>query len=156
LPVALALGCLVLSIAADRYYKRAFGEIKPKRAHRRLYWMAQGAAGLLGLAAFWVDVSFHLPVSFIGLLFASMFLLEKPAVGIPLNKFSSVRLITAVCIILASIAPVFLGRSWWEMLGVRSSLLGVTMLVGALIVLQGVIWHIFFVASLPTPEAKDE
>lgn len=156
LPIALALVCLGLSIAADRYYKQAFGEIKPRRLHRRLYWIAQGAAGLLGLAAFWADVSFHLPVSFIGLLFASIFLLDKPAVSIPLNKFSSVRLVTAICIILASIAPLFLGRSWWEMLGVRSSLLGVTMLVGALIVLQGVIWHFFFVASLPAREARDE
>jgi hypothetical protein len=35
-------------------------------------------------------------------------------------------------------------------------IIGVTMFVGALMVLQGVIWHIFFVNSLPTPEAKDE
>jgi hypothetical protein len=37
-------------------------------------------------------------------------------------------------------------------MGVRTSIVGVTMFVGVLIVLQGVIWHIFFVKSLPTEE----
>ena len=156
LPITFALVFLLLSIAIDQYYKRTFGEIKPAPASRRLYWIAQCVWGLLGIVAFWVDVTFNLPVSFIGLLFASLFLFDKPKVTFPLNKFSMVRLILSICIIFVSIAPLYFGKNWWDILGVRATVIGVTMFVGMLIVLQGVIWHIFFVNSLPTPEAKDE
>jgi uncharacterized membrane protein len=156
LPIVLALGSLLLSIAVDQYYKHTFGELKPVLARRRLYWIAQSAWGLLGIIAFWVDVTFHLPINFIGLLFASMFLFDKPRVTFPLNKFSTVRLILSICLIFVSIAPLFFGKNWWDILGVRTTIIGVTMFVGMLMVLQGVIWHIFFVNSLPTPEANDE
>jgi hypothetical protein len=50
---------------------------------------------------------------------------------------------------------VLFGEEWWHILGVRGTILGVTMFVGVVMVLQGVIWHIFFVDSLPTPEVKN-
>lgn len=156
LPIGLVLGSLLLSIAVDRYYKHTFGELKPTPARRRVYWMTQGVWGLLGIIAFWIDVTFNLPINFLGLLFASIFLFDKPAVTFPLNKFSIVRLISSICIIFVSVAPLYFGKNLWDILGVRTMIIGVTMFVGALMVLQGVIWHIFFVNSLPTPEAKDE
>lgn len=155
-PIVILLGVLLFSIAVGKYYKQTFGELKPFLARRRLYWLVQAIGGLLGLVAFWADVTFNLPISFIGLLFASMFLLDKPAVTLPLNKFSAVRLVVSICIILVSIAPLYFGKNWWDILGVRTTIIGVTMLVGVLIVLQGVVWHIFFVNSLPVEEAKDE
>jgi hypothetical protein len=156
LPVALLLGTLLLSIAVDQYYKHTFGELKPILASRRLYWITQCLWGLLGIVAFWVDVTFNLSISLIGLLFAAMFLVDKPRVTFPLNKFSIVRLVSSICIIFVSIAPLYFGKSWWDLLGVRTTIIGVTMFVGALIALQGLIWHIFFVNSLPTLEATDE
>ena len=155
LPIALLFGSLLLSLLVFQYYKNTFGEIKPTPARRRLYWMAQGIGGLLGLVAFWADATQKLPISFIGLLFASIFLLDRPTVSVPLNRFSAVRLAASICIILVSIAPLFFGKDWWHILGVKNAILGVTMFVGVLIVLQGVIWHIFFVNSLPIPEAKN-
>jgi hypothetical protein len=156
LPVALVLGSLLLSLIIDQYYKNTFGEVKPILARRHLYWVAQSIWGLLGLIAFLVDVTLNLPVSFIGLLFASTFLFDKPMVSVPLNRFSAVRLIVSICIILVSITPMFFGKNWWDILGVRTTMIGVTMFIGVLIVLQGVIWHIFFVKSLPVEGAKDE
>lgn len=156
LPVVLLVGSVLLSLAVDRYYKNAYGEIKPNIARRRQYLLAQVICGVLGLAAFLVDVTYGLPVNFIGLLFASIFLLDKPAVAFPLNRFSAVRLITSICIILISISPLFLGRNWWDVFGIRNTILGVTMFVGLLIALQGVLWHVFFVSSLPAEEAQDE
>ena len=156
LPIVLVIGSLLLAIVVDQYYKHTFGEVKPILARRRRYWMAQAVWGLLGLAAFWVDVTLNLPVNFIGLVFASTFLLDRPMVTFPLNKFSAVRLVVSICIIFVSIMPIFFGKNWWDILGVRTTIIGVTMFVGALIVLQGVIWHIFFVKSLPVEEAKDE
>ncbi len=156
LPIVLILSTLLLSLAVDQYYKNIFGEVKPIFAKRRLYWIAQCVWGLFGIVAFWVDVSFNLHVNFIGLLFASMFLLDKPMVTLPLNKFTAVRLVLSICIIFVSIAPLYFGKNWWDILGVRTTIIGVTMFVGVLIVLQGVMWHIFFVKSLPIEEAKDE
>ena len=103
-----------------------------------------------------MDITLNLPVSFIGLLFASLLLLDKPMVSVPLNRFSAVRLAASICLIFVSITPMFLGKSWWNILEVRTTLIGVTMFVGALMVLQGVMWHVFFVKSLPLEEAKDE
>jgi len=156
LPIVLILGALLLSLVTDQYYKNTFGEIRPTSARRHFYWIVQSIWGLLGLVAFWVDVTLNLTISIIGLLFASMFLLDKPMVSVPLNRFSAVRLVASICLILVSITPMFLGKSWWNILGVRTTLIGVTMFVGALMVLQGVMWHIFFVRSLPLEEAKDE
>ena len=154
LPIVLVLVFLISSLAVDRYYKRTFGEVKPLLAKRRQYWIVQSICGFLGIAAFWADISFHLPVNFIGLLFAALFLLDKPTVKLPLNKFSAVRLIASICIIFVSIAPLFFGKNWWNILGIRTTMIGVTMFVGILVAIQGVIWHIFFVNSLPTKEAN--
>lgn len=154
-PIVLLLGSLLLSLVVGRYYRNTFGEVKPPVARRRSDWMGQCIGGLLGLAAFWADVTQKLPISFIGMLFASMFLLDRPRVSVPLNRFSAVRLAASICIILVSIAPMFFGKDWWYILGVRSTIHGVTMFVGVLMVLQGVIWHVFFVNSLPTPETKN-
>lgn len=156
LPIVLILGTLLLSLMIDQYYKNTFGEIRPTSARRRSYWIAQSIWGLLGLVAFWVDITLNLPISFIGLLFASVLLFDKPMVSVPLNRFSAVRLVASICLIFVSITPMFFGKSWWNILGVRATIIGVTMFVGALMVLQGVMWHIFFVKSLPLEEAKDE
>lgn len=156
LPIVLLLGSLLLSLGIDQYYKNTFGEVKPILARRRLYWIAQCVWGLLGIVAFWADVALHLPVSFIGLLFASMFLLDKPMVALPLNKFTTVRLVVSIFLIFVSIAPLYFGKNLWDIFRVRTTIIGVTMFVGVLIALQGVMWHIFFVKSLPIEEAKDE
>jgi hypothetical protein len=156
LPIVLVLGFLLLSLVIDQYYKNTFGEVKPTSSGRLLYWIAQSVWGVLGLVAYWVDITLGLPISFIGLLFASMFLFDKPMVRMPLNRFSAVRLVVSICIIFVSITPMLFGKSWWDILGVRTTIIGVTMFIGVLIVLQGVMWHIFFVKSLPITEAKDE
>jgi uncharacterized membrane protein len=155
-PIVLILGTLLLSLMIDQYYKNTFGEIRSTLARRRSYWIAQSIWGLLGLVAFWVDITLNLPISFIGLLFASLLLLDKPMVSVPLNRFSTVRLVASICLIFVSIAPMVFGKSWWIILGVRATIIGVTMFVGALMVLQGVMWHVFFVKSLPLDETKDE
>jgi len=155
LPIVFLLGTLLFSITVSQYYKHTFGEVKPMHANRPTYWIVQGVWGLLGLAAFFVDANLSLPINFIGLVFASTFLFDKPKVTIPFNKFSIVRLITAIIIILVSITSLFLGKNWWEILGVRTTIIGVTMFVGILIVIQGVLWHIFFVNSLPDNEVQN-
>ena len=154
--IAFALGALLLYIAIDLYYKNTFGIVKPIYTQRRMYWIIQFVLGLLGLIAIWLDFTFGLPVSFIGLGVASVFLFDKPKIALPLNKFSVVKLILAICVIFVSLSPLFFGKHWWHIIGVHGTFLGVSMLAGILTVIQGVLWHIFFVHSLPTKEIKDE
>ncbi len=156
LPIIIIIGTLLLSLVADQYYKRNFGVVKPASKTRRFNWIIQLVFGFLGLIAFWVDATNNLPICFIGLLFAGGFLFDKPMVRKPLNKFSAVRLVMAICIILVSTVPMLIEKDWWNILGVRSAIIGVTMFVGALIVMQGVLWHIFFIKSLPGQEAENE
>jgi hypothetical protein len=85
-----------------------------------------------------------------------VFLLDKPKVALPLNEFSTIKLILAICVFFVSLSPLFFGKNWWHIIGVHGTFLGVSMLAGILTVIQGVIWHIFFVKSLPTTEAEDE
>jgi hypothetical protein len=112
------IGFLLLSLVINRYYKNTYGEVKPNLDRRRFNWIAQPVCGLLGLVAFWLDVTQELPISFIGLLFVIIFLFDKPMVSVPLNKFSAVRLVTSICILLVSITPLFLGKTGgtsWEL-----------------------------------------
>ena len=156
LPIIIAFSSLVLFIAIDQYYKRTFGEVKPTFANRRTQWVGQSVWGILALIAFWADVSFNFPVNFVGLIFASSFLLDKPKVTLPLNKFSTIKLILSACMILTSSSPLYLGVNFWNTFGVRATILGVTMFVGLLILVQGIVWHTFFVRSLPIVEVKGE
>lgn len=154
--IAFVLGALLLYIAIDRYYKNTFGIVMPTQSARRGYWVTQLVLGLLGLIAVWIDLIFNLPISFIGLGVAAVFLFDKPKVALPLNQFSTIKLVLAICVFLASLSPLFLGKDWWHILGVHGTFLAISMFAGILTVIQGVIWHIFFVKSLPTPEVKDE
>jgi hypothetical protein len=154
--IAFVLGALLFYMAIDRYYKNTFGIVIPTYSSRRGYWVTQFGLGLLGLIACWVDITFDLPISFIGLGVASVFLFDKPKVAFPLNEFSTIKLVLAICVFFVSLSPLFLGEDWWHIFGVHGTFLGISMLAGILTVIQGVIWHIFFVKSLPTTEAKDE
>jgi hypothetical protein len=156
LPIAFVLGALLFYTVIDKYYKSTFGEVKPLYSQRRLYWITQFVLGLLGLFAVWVDFTFNVPVSFIGLGVACVFLIDKPKITLPLNKFSVVKLIFAICVIFVSLSPLFFGKDWWHVIGVHGTFLGVSMLAGILTIIQGVIWHIFFIKSLPATEVKDE
>lgn len=153
LPIAFVIISLLLFIAVDQYYKRTFGEVKPTLASRRTQLQGILIFAILAIIAVVIDITFKFPVNFYGLVFAAILLIDKPKVALPLNKFSITKLILAVCIILASISPLFLGTNWWNTFGIRTTFLGVTMLVGMLMVFEGVIWHILFVKSLPIAEA---
>lgn len=154
--IVFVVSALLLYIAIDRYYKNTFGIVIPTYSTRRGHWATQLVFGLIGLIAVWIDLTFTLPVSIIGLGVASVFLFDRPKVTFPLNKFSTIKLALAIFISFVSLTPLFLGKDWWHVLGVHGTFLAIAMLAGILTVIQGVIWHIFFVKSLPTTEAKDE
>jgi len=154
--LSILIGVLLLYLAINRYYKNTFGIIKPTHSTRRRYWATQLVLGSLGLIALWIDIKYNLPISLIGLGVVSVFLFNKPKVTFPLNNFSIVKLACALCMFFVSLSPLVLGKEWWGILGVHGTFLAISMLAGILTVIQGVIWHFFFVKSLPTTESEDE
>jgi len=58
--------------------------------------------------------------------------------------------------ILASSSSLYFGVNFWNTFGVRAIILGVIMFVGLLLIVQGIVWHTYFVKSLPIVEAKGE
>ena len=156
LPIVFFLGAVLLSITIDQYYKHTFGDIKRTLTTRRIELIEGVVGGTLALGVFWVNISFQLPFTPMGLVFAAAFLAADPKANFPFNKLSIIKLIFSICLVMLSISPLYSGVHWWSALGIKSALIGVTILFSMLIVAQGVIWHIFFVKSLPTREAKDE
>ena len=155
-PIIVLLGSLLLSLAAAGYYQRSFGMLKQTPAAQRLEHIEEFMLGTLALLAFWADVSLKLPISLTGLVLAVTLLAGRPRVSLPLNQYSVIKLGLCICLALLSLAPLYSGMQWWQLLGVKSALLGVCMLAGAFIVVEGLLWHIFFILSLPAVERKDE
>jgi hypothetical protein len=107
--------------------------------------------GILALCAFWLDVSFKLPVSLLGLVFAAglladyiritwlvkgQYLLYYPLGGI---------LMAAVSILQWLGAP-----NWWQAFGLKSQLLGITIAIGIFTMIAGILGHIFLARTLPS------
>lgn len=153
LPIALpvGLGMLVSSWLIDRYYTRTFGVVK--RAHLSLLvelaMMVGG--GLLGLAAFWADISLHLPFVACGLLFAVGTLADyfRLLWMAQCRPFTVYRLapVLAGLMGLISFMPM-LDRVWLSQLGFHSPLLGVLILDSGLIILFGLWSHWYFTRTL--------
>ena len=155
-PIIVLLGSLALSLAAAGYYRHSFGMLKQTSSAQRLEHMEEFILGALALLAFWADGRFMLPVSLTGLVLAATLLAGKPKLSLPLNQYSTIKLGLFICLVLVSLAPLYSGMQWWQVLGIKSSLLGICMLAGAFITVEGLLWHIFFVRSLPAVERKDE
>ena len=155
-PIVVLLSSLALSLAAARYYQHSFGMVKQTPDGRRLEQIEQFMLGALALLAFWADNSLQLPVSLTGLVLAAALLVGKPRAALPLDKYSAIKLCLSICLVLVSLAPLYAGMQGWQALGIKSALLGVCMLAGAFIAVEGLLWHIFFVMSLPAVERKDE
>ena len=67
---------LALFYGIDRYYLHSFGRVKRTPESRRLEWLVSIVGGISALAAFWLDISFNLPLSLIGLVFGVSMLVD--------------------------------------------------------------------------------
>ncbi len=145
-----ALACWLI----DRYYTRNFGRVKQTR---RLMWkeiilMTLGA--ILGLAGFWVDTTFRLPFSMVGLvivagMFADYFRVNWRANWQDLWFYPALGLV----ILAINLLPLVLGTSFWPAMGIRSALLGMLLVVGVAMILIGLLSHLYLKRNLPPATA---
>lgn len=155
-PILIVAACGALYWAIDRYYAHTFGHIGRSNASVRLEWLIQIAGSVLALAAFAVDVSLRLPVSTLGLVLAAVFLADYLRMTrFMRDRFLGFYPLLAVLMIGLSVLPLVGPADWWQAFGVKSPVLGVLLIYGLLVVIVGILIHLFLVKSLPPAQESN-
>ena len=156
-PGACVVAAFFLYLLISRYYASVYGTVKPTAAMRRSEVIRGLVGGIVALAAFLADVTYKLPVSFIGLVLGSASLAEN----LWLSRQTRVRVEpviigVTVLIIVLSLLPLA-GVNWWQPIGIRARLVGICVITGILFVALGIWEHARLVKLLPLPkEANHE
>lgn len=150
MPVLLGTVALALYWLIDRYYGRAFGKVLQARRPRRYLGLIGTMAGCgLALAAFFVDVSYRLPFSATGLVLAGALLLDYLlAVRFTEFWYMPLWLMFPLLIGLLSILPLLGLDGWWEWVGAKAQILGITMLAGLAIMIASALSHLHLTRAL--------
>ena len=151
-PGACIVVALLLYWLVSQFYERHYGTVRPTASQRRSQVLRGVIGGLAGLAAFMADITFGLPVSFIGLLFALASLSEgwwlvRQASG----RMPAMNILVAVILGILSLLPL-LGVTWGQMIGFRSRLVAVTAVAGVVFVVTGIYEHIRLTRWLSRPQ----
>jgi hypothetical protein len=149
-PLLSIAGLFILLFAIDRYYLHVFGRVQRTPESRRLEWLIAIVGGILALGAFLLDNSAKQPVSWVGLVFAAGLLADY----IRITWLVKGRLLLyyplgAVLMAVASVLPLLGVTNWWQAVGLKTQMLGITMLIGLFTIVAGIWGHIFLVRTLP-------
>jgi hypothetical protein len=150
-PVLGLAGTLILLFAIDRYYRHVFGRVQRTPESRRLEWLVSAIGGILALGAFWMDVSIKLPFSLLGFTMAVSLLADYFRITwLVKGRFLIYYPIGAVLMAVVSILPLLGVSLWWQMIGLRSQLFGISIAFGIYMIFAGLWGHIFLVRTLPS------
>jgi hypothetical protein len=156
LPVIYLIGGVLLYVLFDRYYREKYGRVQQTLRSLSEDIILSTAFSLVAIAGFFADTSLSLPVSVFALLFAAGLSLDYlRMVRIAGMRTGTVFPAALVCIGLIAFSA-FLplaGESAWKSLGLRSPLFLVYAVDGILIILFGVVGHLFLMRSMP-PEGE--
>lgn len=151
IPVSGLIGSLILIFAIDRYYLHAFGRVQRTPESRRLEWLISVVGGILALGAFWLDISFKLPVSMLGLVFATGLLADYIRITwLVKGHYLLYYPLGAILMAGVSILQLLGVSNWWQAIGLKNQLLGISMAIGVFTVIAGIWGHIFLVRTLPS------
>jgi hypothetical protein len=159
-PLLIFLFGIFLYALIDRYYRRNYGRVEQ---HPKFLWMdvvLSTVAGLLALGGFVLDMASKFPISFYALVFAVVLLFDyvrmiRRTGRLPLNIFPP-ALFFIGSLALSSFLPLA-GKETLKVIGFRSSYFLVYGLDGILIMLYGIVAHLFLAGAMPSiREAKDE
>ncbi len=150
LPVLSVIACGAFYLAVDRYYARTFGQVQRTAEKIRFERLSEIFGGVLALGAFVTDVSVKLPVSTLGLAFAALFLVEY----LRLARFTRDRFLLyypAIIVLMAGVAllPLLGDSNWWQPIGMKSPVLAAIVVFGIMVIVSGILGHLFLVRSLP-------
>jgi hypothetical protein len=150
-PILGLASSLILFVATDRYYLHSFGRVQRTPESRRLEWLTSIVGGILALGAFWVEISFVLPFSLLGIVFAVCLLVDYIRITwLVKGRFLIYYPIGAILLAMVSILPLLGVSHWWQVFGLRSQLLGMSIAFGVFMTIAGIWGHIFLVTTLPS------
>jgi hypothetical protein len=158
-PILVAILTALLYWLIDRYYNRAFGQVKQTSQQRRWEFVSSAGFGMLALLTFVLDTTELLPISTLGLVLAASFFeyvwranrseWKKVVLLLPEN------IIASILIVIISILPLF-GISWWHTLGIKSQIVAIFLIFGIVIIVTGILGHLRMVRTLSAAEAKSD
>jgi hypothetical protein len=150
-PALCLAGLLTLLYAIDRYYLRAFGRVQRTPESRQLEWLVSVIGGILALGAFWLDISFKLPVSLVGLVFAAGLLADYIRITwLVKGRFLLYYPVGAILMAGVSVLPLLGVSSWWLAGGIKSQMIAIALAIGLFTIMAGVWGHIFLARTLPS------
>jgi hypothetical protein len=143
------VGTIVSIILIDKYYFHYFGQVKRTPESSRFEWLIQIVGSILLVGALWLDITFRLPVSCIGLVFAAALIAEY----LRLTWLVGVRFLIyyplgAIFTAFVSILPLFGITKWWLAVGLVNELVGIEIVIGIFCILAGVWGHLFLLRAL--------
>lgn len=157
-PLTALVVAILLYGLIDRYYNRAFGQVKQTPSQRRREAIASIVFGILAVLAFALDTAEIIPVCALGIVFAAALFADwwtarsvQSAAPIPFPE----NFIASLLILIVSILPLF-GITWWKGWGINSQVTGVFMVIGTVIILTGIWGHIRVARDLRLTEAKSD
>jgi len=149
-PGSSLIGALIILFAVDRYYLHTFGRVRRTPESLRLEWLFSFIGGILALGAFLLDVSFKLPISTLGLVFAASLLADYIRITwLVKGRFLLYYPLGATLIAGVSILQLLGVSDWWQTFGLRSQLLGIAITFGIFAMIAGIWGHVFLVRTLP-------
>jgi hypothetical protein len=157
LPALFLVGSFALVIPINRYYDQLFGRVKRNFASLRFEVVAGAIAGLVVLCAFWAETAFTLSVSPLGLSMALVLLFMAARMWRKVNPIFFTGLCSSVLMAAVSILPPLGVSCWWSAVGMKNHIFGVTIIFSLIMIVSGILGHIYFAYSLPSaPETVNE
>lgn len=133
----------------DRYYMLNFGKVKRTAESKRLEWLVGILCLILVIAGYWLELSFKLPISIIGLVFGLGLLADyiritwlvkgRHLLYYPIGVFLAIVL---------SLLPLLGLPQWWKLVGLRDEALGILLFVGFFSIFAGIWGHIYLMRTL--------
>ena len=152
LPALELIGTLILSFGINRYYLHFFGRLERTPESRRLEWGTAIASGVLVMAAFWLDVTYKLPISLLGLAMALSLLAEYIRITwLVKGRFLLYYPLGVILLAGASLLSILGVPNWWHLFGLKNQILGISVLFGFFTIFAGIYSHFFLVHTLPAP-----
>ena len=127
-----------------RFYSHTYGTVSPTRQQRNHEYLRGLVGGVIGLAAFLIDVYLRPAFSATGLMLAGVIAAEYVRLtrGMRWMPWWFVpNLLAFLLLVGLSLLPLA-GVIWWKAVGIKALLVGVAAFSGALFMLIGVLAHI--------------
>jgi hypothetical protein len=154
--ILIVIVSLALYFGIDRYYLHSFGKVKNTPESKRLEWLVSIVAGVLTLGAFWMDITYKLPLCLVGLVFGVGLLEEYIRITwLVKGRHLLYYPIGAVLAIVVSLLPLLGLPKWWHAFGLKDQLLGILLYICLFSIFAGIWGHIFLVRTL-SPKAEEK